>query len=103
MLHHIGRMTCDSRHNFAFIHGIECVTNCLNLCTLWEGVCTYIFSILDCVCISEFEISKKHLDNAPTSSVDDIQGVSPLLSYRFYTLAQDHGVHDFFNKYSIQK
>ena len=39
VLYHIGIMTCDSLHNFVAIHGIECVTNCLNFCTLWEGVC----------------------------------------------------------------
>ena len=45
MLHHIGILTCDSHHNFAVIQGIGCETNCLNFCTLWEGVCTDIFSI----------------------------------------------------------
>ena len=34
VLHQIGRLTCDSHHNFAAIHGIECVINCLNFCTL---------------------------------------------------------------------
>ena len=103
VLHHIGRMTCDSHHNFLAFQGIECVTNCLNFCTLWEGVCTDLFSISDCVCRSKFVSSKKHSDNAPTSSVDEIQGVSPLPSSRFYTLAHDHGVHDFFSKSFIQK
>ena len=36
VLHHIGRITCDSHHNFAAIQGIECVINCLNFYTLWE-------------------------------------------------------------------
>ena len=91
-------MTCDSHHNFAAIQGFDCVTDCLNFCTLWEGVCTNLFSISDCVCISEFVRNKKHLENSPTSSDDEIQGVSPLLSCRFYTLAHDHGVHDLFIK-----
>ena len=70
--------------------------NCLNFCTLWEGACTDLFSISDYVCIYYFDSSKKHSDNAPISSYDEIQGVSPLPSYRFYTPAHDHGVHDFF-------
>ena len=101
VLHQIGILTCDSHHNFAAIQGIGCKINCLNFCTLWKGVCTYIFSILDC--ISQFDNSEKHSDIAPTSSVDEIKGVSPLPSCRFYTLAHDHGVHDFFNKSFIQK
>ena len=52
VLHQIGILTCDSHHNFASIQGIECVTNCLNFCTLWEGVCTYLFSISYFVCRS---------------------------------------------------
>ena len=36
VLHQIGRMTCDSHHNFVSIQGRECVTNCLNFCTLWK-------------------------------------------------------------------
>ena len=103
MLHHIGILTCNSHHNFAAIQGIECEINCFYFCTLWEGVCTYLFSISDYVCRSEFESIKKHSDNDPTSSVDEIQGVSPLPSCRFYTLAHDHGVHDFFSKSFIQK
>ena len=103
VLHHIGRMTCDSQHNFTSIQGIECVTNCLNFCSLWEVVCTYIFSISDCVCRSDFFSSKKHSYNAPTSSVDEIQRVSHLSSCRFYTLVHDHGVHDLFIKTFIQK
>ena len=98
VLHQIGILTCDSHHNFVVIQGIECEINCLNFCTLWKGVCTYIFSISDYVCRSEFYSSKKHSNNAPTSSDDEIQGVSPLPSYRFYTPVHDHGVHDFFSK-----
>ena len=80
MLHHIGRMTCDSHHDFAAIQGIERVTNCLKFCTLWKGVHTYLFSISDYVCISYFDRSNNHLDKSPTLSVDEIQGVSPLPS-----------------------
>ena len=83
VLHQIGILACDSHHNFTAIQGIECITNCLNFCTLWEGVCTDIFLISYYVCISWFYSSNKHSDNAPTSSVDDIFGVSPLLSCRF--------------------
>ena len=96
-------MTCDSNHNFAAIQGIECAINCLNFCTLWEGVCTYLFSISEYVCRSEFDSSKKHSGNSPTLSVDEIQGVSLLPSYKFYTLAHDHRVHDLFNNYLIYK
>ena len=103
ILHQIGIFTCDSHHNFAAIRGIGCEINCLIFCTLWEGVCTDLFSILGCVCRSEFDSNKKHSNNAPNSLIDEIQGVSPLPSCRFYTLAHDHGVHDFFNKSSIQK
>ena len=82
----------------------NCVWNKLPyFCTLWEGVCTDLFSISDYVCISEFDSRNKHSNNAPTSLVDEIQGVSPLPPCRFYTLAHDHGVHDFFSKYFIQK
>ena len=95
-------MTCDLHHNFIAIQGVESVINCLNFCTIWEGVCTDLFSISDYVCRSDFDSSKKHSDNAPTSLDDEIQGVSPLPSCRFYTLAHDHGVHDFFNKSFIQ-
>ena len=59
--------------------------------------------ISDYVCRSEFDSRKKHSDNSPTSSIDEIQGVSPLPSCRFYTLAHDHGVRDFFSKSFIQK
>ena len=45
VIHHIGRLTCDSHHNFAAIQGIGCEINCLNWCTLWEGVCTDLFFI----------------------------------------------------------
>ena len=98
VLQQIGIFTCDSHHNFASIQEIGCEINCLNFCTIWEGVCTDIFSISDYVCRSEFDSSKKHSDNAPTSSGDEIQGISPLPSCRFYTLARDHGVHNFFSK-----
>ena len=96
-------MTCDSCHNFAAIQGIECVINCLDFCTLWEGVCTNLFSISDCVFRSYFVRIKNNLDDSPTFSVDEIPGVSPLLSCRFNTLAHDHGVHDFFIKYFTNK
>ena len=102
MLHQIGILTCDSHHNFAAIQGIGCEINCLNFCTLWEGVCTDLFSISDYVFRSEFDSSKKHSHNASTSSVDEIQGVSHL-PCRFYTPAHDHGVHDFFRKSLFQK
>ena len=102
VLHQIGRLTCDSHHNFAAIQGIGCEINCLIFCTLWKGVCTDLFSISDYVCRSEFDSSKKHSDNAPTSSDDEIQGVSPLPSCRFYTLVHDRGVHVFFIKSFIQ-
>ena len=103
VLHHIGILTCDSHHNFAAIQGIGCEINCLIFCTLCKGVCTDLFSISDYVCRSKFDSSKNHSDNSPTSSIDEIQGVSPLPSCRFYTLAHDHGVHDFFSKSYIQK
>ena len=45
VLHQIGILTCDSHHNFAAIHRIGSEINCLNFCTLWEGVCIDIFSI----------------------------------------------------------
>ena len=101
VLHYIGRLTCDSHHNFAAIQGIGCEINCLNFCTLSKGVCTDLFSTSDYVCRSYFDSRNKHSYNSPTSSVDEIQAVSPLPSCRFYTLAHDHGVHDFFIKYSI--
>ena len=72
MLHHIGRKICDLHHNFAAIQGIDYVNDCLNFCTLWEGVCIDLFSISDFVCVSEFVSSKKHSDNYPTSSVNEI-------------------------------
>ena len=103
VLHNIGRMICDSHHNFATIQGNDCVTDCLLFCTLWEGLCTNIFSISDFVCISEFVIRNNNSDNSPTSSDDEIPGVSPLSSYRFNTLAHDHGVHDFFIRVFHQK
>ena len=53
--------------------------------------------------MTDLDRSKKHSHNDPTSSDDEIQGVSPLPSCRFYTLVHDHGVHDFFKKSSIQK
>ena len=99
VLHQVGRMICDPHHNFAVVQGIYCI----NFCTLWKGVCTYIFSILDYVYRSEFDSKNKHSDNAPTSSVDEIQGVSQLPSCKFYTPAHDHGVHDLFSKSFIQK
>ena len=76
VLHHIGILTCDSHHNFAAIQGIGCEINCLHFCTLWKGVCTDLFSISSYVCRSEFGSRKKHSYNAPTSSDDEIQGVS---------------------------
>ena len=77
--------------------------NFLNFCTLWKWVCTDLFSISYYVFISVFDRRNKHSYNAPTSSNDEIQGVSPLPSCRFYTLAHDHEVHDFFSKSFIQK
>ena len=103
MIHHIGRKICDPHHHFAAIQGTNCVINCLNFCTLWEGVCTNIFSISDFVCISDFVSRKNHSDNDPTSSNDELQGVSPLLSSIYYTLAHNHGVHKFFIKVFYQK
>ena len=103
MLHQIGILTCDSHHNFATIQGIECEISCLNFCTLWEGVCKDLFSISDYVCRLEFDSRKNHSDNSPTSSIDEIQGVSHLPSCRFYTPVHDHGVYDLFNKSSIKK
>ena len=50
VLYQNGKMICDSHHNFAAIQGIGCEINCLIFCTLWEGVCTNIFSISDYVC-----------------------------------------------------
>ena len=102
VLHQIGRKICDSNHNFVAIQGTDYVTNCITFCTLWEGVCIDIFSFSDCVSRLDFVSSKKHLDNAPTSSEDEIQGVSPLLSCRFYTLAHDHGFHDLFSSISAR-
>ena len=98
MLRQIGRLTCDSHHNFAAIEGIGCEINCLNFRIPWEGVCIDIFSISDYVCRSEFDSKKKHSNNSPTSLDHEIQGVSPISSCRFYTLEHDHGVHDFFSK-----
>ena len=103
VLHQIGILTCDSHHNFAAIQGIGCEINFLKFCTLWKGVCTDLFSISDYVCRLEFDSINKHSDNAPTSLVDEIQGVSPLPSCRLYTPAHDHGVHDFFSNSFIQK
>ena len=49
VLHHIGRMICDPHHNFVAIQGTNCVNDCPNFCTLWEGVCKDILSISNCV------------------------------------------------------
>ena len=103
MEHQIGRLTCDSHHNFTAIQGIGCEMNCLNFYTLWRGVCADLFYISDYVFRSKFDSSKNHSDNSPTSSIDEIQGVSHLPSYRFYTLAHDHRVHDLFIKYFTKK
>ena len=102
VLHQIRRLTRDSHHNFAAIQGIGCEINCLNFCTLWEGVWSDLFSISDYVFRSDFDRSKKHSINSHNSSDDEIQGISPLPSCRFYTPVHDHGVDDFFRK-SIQK
>ena len=100
MVHHIVRMTCDSHHNFAAIQGNECVTNCLNFCTLWEGVCTYLFSLIDYVFRSEYVGRNNNSNKSPSSSDDELQGASPLVSYRDYidALVHDRGVHNFFTK-----
>ena len=103
VLHQVEILTCDSHHTFATIQAIGCEITFLNFCTLWKGVYTYIFSISDCVCRSQFDSIKNNSDNAPNSSVDEIQGVSPLPSCRFYTLVHDHGVHDYFSKSLTQK
>ena len=66
MLHHIGRMICDPHHNFAAKQGTDNVIDCLTFFTLWEEVCTDIFSISDYVHRSEFDSRNKHSDNAPT-------------------------------------
>ena len=50
-LHQVGRNICDPRHHLTAIQGTNCVTDCLNFCTLWEGVCTCIFYFLDFICI----------------------------------------------------
>ena len=81
---------------------IKCYWNLFSI-LVRDRVCTNLFSILDYACISEFDSNKKHLDNSHTSSANEIHGVSPLPSCRFYTLVHDHGVHDFFIKSSIQK
>ena len=96
-------MICDPHYNFAAIQGTDCVIDYLNFCTLWGRLCMDLISFSDFVCGSNFVSSKKHSNNSPTSSDDEIQGVSPLLSCRFYTLAHDHGVHDFFIKFFHQK
>ena len=61
MIHQIGRKICDTHHLFAAIQE----TDCVDFFTLWEGVCTYIFSISDYVCISEFYGINKNSDNSP--------------------------------------
>ena len=58
----------DPLHHFTVIQG----TDCIEFFTLWEGVCTNIFSFSDYVCISEYDISKKHSNNSPLSSYDDL-------------------------------
>ena len=103
VLHQTGRKICDPHHHFAAIQGTDCVTVCLVFYTLWEGVCTYIFSFSDCVCISEYFRSNKNSGNAPTSSDDEIQGVSHILSCIFYTLTHDHGVRNLFIEVFHQK
>ena len=40
VLQQFGRNKCDPQHHFADIQG----TDCVDFSTLWEGVCTYIFS-----------------------------------------------------------
>ena len=88
-----------SFHHFVAIQG----TDCNEFFTLWEGVCTYLFSFSYYVCISEYDNNNKHSYKYPTSLDDELQGVSPLPSCRFYTLEHDHRGRNLFMKLFYQK
>ena len=95
MLQQFERKIHGQFHHFAAIQGTEYN----EFFTLWKGVCTNIFSFSDYVCRSEYVSRKNNLDNA-LSSDDEIQGASPLLSCRYYTLAHDHRVKTSSSSYS---
>ena len=100
-LHQFGRKIYGLGNHFAAIQG----TDYIESFTLWEGVCTYLFSFNDYVFRSEYVCSNKHSYNAPPSSNDDLQGASPLVFCRdcIDSLAHDHRVHNFFIKFFSKK
>ena len=51
----------------------------------------------------KFDGHNENVSLAFAESFDEIQGVSPLFPCRFYTLAHDHGVHDFFINFFHKK
>ena len=96
MLQQFEKKVHGPSHPFAAIQG----TDCVNFSTLWEGVCTNLFSFNDYVFKSEYVGSKKHSNNAPPSLDDELQGASPLVFCRDYidALPHDHRVHNLFIK-----
>ena len=101
MLHHFGKKIYGLVHHFAVVQEIDYVES---FNTLWEGVCTYLFSFTDYVFKSEYVGRKNHSYDSPPSSDDEFQEASPHVFCIDYidALVHDHGVHNFFTKSFIK-
>ena len=101
VLHQIGKKIHGLIHDVATTHEADFVEY---FDALWEGVCRYIFSIIDYDYISYYSCIKINSYDSPPSENDFLQGSSRhvLCLQHIDALMHDLGIHNIFTK-SITK